>query len=76
MNDFMSNLISGLSTTLIGMLIVFFGLLVQIAVTEIPFFAKAFSLVSLSSTEWLCMIAVSLIPLLMHEIMVLVRRKR
>ncbi|MBQ1376946.1 MAG: cation-translocating P-type ATPase [Lachnospiraceae bacterium] len=53
-----------------------FGLLVQIAVTEIPFFAKAFSLVSLSSTEWLCMIAVSLIPLLMHEIMVLVRRKR
>ena len=30
MNDFMSNLISGLSTTLIGMLIVFFGLLVLI----------------------------------------------
>ncbi|MDD3242203.1 MAG: cation-translocating P-type ATPase C-terminal domain-containing protein, partial [Eubacteriales bacterium] len=52
-----------------------FGLVLQVAVTEIPFLSNVFGTTQLHFTEWLCLAAFSMIPLVFHEIIVLVRRK-
>lgn len=49
------------------------GLLLQILVTEIPFLSTAFSTVELTLKEWLLLAAVSTAPLIVHEIIILVR---
>ena len=53
-----------------------FGVVAQLAVTEIPFLYKLFEVSQLHWNEWLIIIAVSLAPLLMHEIIVLVNKIR
>lgn len=56
------------------MLLAFFsGLALQIAVTEIPVLTGLFGTVALSLIEWLELIALSAVPLLVHELVVLVR---
>ncbi len=56
------------------MILAFFsGLALQIAVTEIPVLTKLFGTVALSLVEWLELIALSGVPLLVHELVVLVR---
>ena len=52
-----------------------FGLVAQISVVSIPFLANAFSVCALSLVEWICIILVSLIPLVMHEILVPFEKK-
>jgi Ca2+-transporting ATPase len=49
------------------------GLLAQLAVTEIPFLTSLFNTTSLSFMEWICIILVSMLPLVMHEIIVFVK---
>lgn len=49
----------------------FVGLLLQVAVTEIPFLTEAFQTVQLSLLEWIDLILLSMIPLLSHEFVVL-----
>jgi Ca2+-transporting ATPase len=46
------------------------GLLLQIAVTEIPFLTVVFETVRLSLKEWFNLILIAMIPLLSHEIVV------
>jgi Ca2+-transporting ATPase len=54
------------------MVIAFFiGLLLQIAVTEIPFLSEAFDTVELSLGEWLRLAALCTAPLWFHELRVL-----
>lgn len=56
------------------MLLAFFsGLALQIAVTEIPVLTQLFGTVALSLIEWLELIALSAVPLVVHELVVLVR---
>ena len=50
------------------------GFTLQVLVTEIPFFCRAFDTVSLSAIEWLRLLAISSAPLIMHELLILVRR--
>ncbi|MCI8631576.1 MAG: cation-translocating P-type ATPase [Firmicutes bacterium] len=50
------------------------GFLLQIAVTEIPFFENVFDAAELSLSEWLTLTALSTAPIWLHEIVVLVRR--
>lgn len=55
------------------------GLLLQIAVTEIPFMTQVFETVKLSLVEWIDLILLSMVPLLSHEIIILIkyiRKKR
>ena len=52
------------------------GILLQIAVTEIPPLIRLFGTVRLSLTEWLQLIALSATPLIVHELLVAVGRKR
>ena len=52
------------------------GILLQIAVTEIPPLIRLFGTVRLSLTEWLQLIALSATPLILHELLVAVGRKR
>jgi P-type Ca2+ transporter type 2C len=47
-----------------------FALTMQILVTEIPFFEKAFGTSGLSLTEWLILVAISAVPLVVHELLV------
>jgi len=49
------------------------GLVLQIAITEIPFLLNLFGTVSLSITEWLLLIAIATVPLWVHEIVVFIR---
>lgn len=54
------------------------GLVLQIAVTEIPFLTVFFSTIALSLTEWVDLVLIALIPLVFHELLVLgklIRRK-
>lgn len=46
------------------------GLLLQIAVTEIPILTEAFETSQLSLKEWFCLILLTMVPLLSHEIIV------
>lgn len=50
------------------------GFLAQLAVTEIPFLVNLFGTTSLSLVEWIVILLVSMLPLVMHEIIVLVRK--
>lgn len=52
------------------------GLLLQLAVIEIPFLGVIFSTRNLEPVEWLLTCSLSLLPLLVHEIFVFVRRLR
>ena len=47
------------------------GLLLQLAVTEIPFLTAAFGTVSLSLHEWLYLAGLAAFPLVGHEILIL-----
>lgn len=50
------------------------GFVLQIAVTEIPFFIQVFGTVQLSITEWLWLTLLSTTPIWFHEIIVLIRK--
>lgn len=50
------------------------GFLLQIAVTEIPFFEVIFNAAELSIKEWLMLTALSTAPIWLHEIIVIVRK--
>jgi len=52
----------------------FFGLGMQILVTEIPFLEKAFETNGLTMVEWLLLAALSTAPLIVHEIVVLIQK--
>lgn len=52
------------------------GILLQIAVTEIPPLIRLFGTVRLSLAEWLQLVALSATPLIVHELLVAVGRKR
>ncbi len=52
------------------------GFALQIAVTEIPFLVRVFGTYSLSLTEWLALAALSAVPLLLHELLLPVFRRR
>ncbi|MDR0357190.1 MAG: cation-translocating P-type ATPase [Clostridiales Family XIII bacterium] len=59
------------------MIVAFFlGFALQIAVTEVPFLNDVFSTASLSLNEWLCITAVSTLPLWCHEILRVFRVSR
>ena len=47
----------------------FTGLLLQVAVTEIPFLIRAFETVRLSASEWGLLMLLSAVPLLAHELL-------
>lgn len=49
------------------------GLGLQILVTEVPFLTKAFDTTSLHFSEWLTLAALATLPLIVHEIIVLIR---
>ena len=46
----------------------FFGILLQVAVTELSLFVRMFETVELSLVEWLRLLALSTVPLWLHEI--------
>ena len=48
------------------------GLLLQFAVTEVPFLVSAFGTASLTLHEWLVLAGLAAIPLAAHELVVLV----
>jgi len=48
------------------------GILLQIAVTEIPMLIEMFGTVALSLTEWLNLLGLSVMPLVMHEVFVMI----
>ena len=50
------------------------GFLLQIAVTEIPFFEVIFNAAELSIKEWFMLTALSTVPIWLHEIIVIVRK--
>ena len=50
-----------------------FGLGMQIAITEIPFLEDFFSTAELTLVEWLYVIALSVVPLVIHEVIVLIK---
>lgn len=50
------------------------GLMLQIAVTEIPFLTVVFETVKLSLAEWFNLILISMVPLLSHEVIVLLKK--
>ncbi|MDD4781393.1 MAG: cation-translocating P-type ATPase [Tissierellia bacterium] len=49
----------------------FAGLLLQVAVTEIPFLTEVFETAQLHLNEWLSLILLAMVPLLSHEIIIL-----
>ena len=49
----------------------FIGILLQAAVTEIPFLTQVFCTAELSMGEWAGLILVSAAPLILHEILTL-----
>ena len=49
------------------------GLLLQLLVIEVPAVRNVFSTENLNTTEWLFTALLSLIPLIIHEIIVLIR---
>jgi Ca2+-transporting ATPase len=51
------------------------GILLQVAVTGIPYLAVAFGVCKLSGTEWARLFALSLLPLIAHEILVALHRE-
>ena len=56
------------------MILAFFaGLALQVAVTELPFLTALFGTTSLSFVEWIDLLLISMVPLVFHEIIVLIR---
>lgn len=53
---------------------ILFGIGAQVLVTEVPFFTQAFHTSPLSVQDWGIVIAVSLMPVAVHEIQVIVRK--
>ena len=53
----------------------FAGLGLQMMVTEIPYFVQAFQTVKLGLENWLFLLALSAVPLLVHELRLLFIRK-
>lgn len=51
------------------------GFVGQLLVTEVPFLVKIFGTVSLGLTEWIVLTLVSMLPLVMHEILVPFNKK-
>lgn len=51
-----------------------FGLLGQIAVTEIPFLINIFGTVSLSLTEWIWILVAALSNVVLHEVIVIIKK--
>lgn len=51
----------------------FVGLLLQVAVTEIPFLTEVFETSQLHLNEWINLILLAMVPLVSHEIFVLVK---
>lgn len=60
----------------IMILAVFVGLIGQAAVTEIPFFTKIFGTVQMTMKMWIFVLLLSLLPLIMHEILLVVNREK
>lgn len=52
------------------------GILMQVAVTEIPFLMKLLHTVQLNPAEWLALLLLSATPLLVHELLAFLLRKR
>ena len=52
------------------------GILMQVAVTEIPFLMKLLHTVQLHPAEWLALLLLSATPLLVHELLAFLFRKR
>ena len=52
-----------------------FGFIIQLAVTEIPILRTLFNVSPMSFIEWICIIGVACIPLVIHETIVLFKRK-
>ena len=52
------------------------GILMQVAVTEIPFLMKLLHTVRLHPAEWLALLLLSATPLLVHELLAFFFRKR
>ena len=52
------------------------GILMQVAVTEIPFLMKLLHTVRLHPAEWLALLLLSATPLLVHELLAFFLRKR
>lgn len=50
-----------------------FGIGMQILITEVPFIEEFFSTAQLTLIEWLYVIALSIVPLIVHEIVVLIK---
>lgn len=51
-----------------------FGILGQVAVTEIPFLMNIFGTARMTLSMWLFVVVISLLPVLTHEIMVLIKK--
>ena len=51
------------------------GFVLQVAVTEIPFLVQAFGTAALSGGEWLRLTGLAAMPLVAHEVLVLLRKK-
>ena len=51
-----------------------FGLVCQVFVTEVPFLITAFGTVGLSFMEWIYILLVCMIPLVFHELFVLLNK--
>ena len=49
--------------------ILFVGVLMQILLCQIPFFANFFQVLPLGILEWIFLFLVSLIPIIFHEIL-------
>ena len=50
------------------------GIIGQLAVTELPFFRRIFSTVRMTGGMWLFVVLLSLMPLAVHEIVILVKK--
>ena len=50
------------------------GLILQILVTEIPFLTELMGTTALSFLEWMGILFVSIIPLIFHELFVLIKK--
>lgn len=57
-------------------LAVFLGLLLQLLVTEVPYFVGIFGTCSLAPIEWLLLLTLSAVPLLAHEILAWIKNLR
>ena len=54
----------------------FFGLLLQVAVTEVPILTQIFGTTELALAEWGVLILVAAVPLVIHEILAPILRRR